>query len=191
MDLREPLSTASATMAGLVGAVKPDQLTVTTPCAGFDVRGLVNHLINWAPTIEAVGLRKSAVVDREAARRDHTGGDWQADYLAWLDRIERAWSADAAWEGSADVNGVVVPARVIGEKTLVELVVHGWDLARATGQEFHCGDAAAEQARRVILETAEETRSLGMFGPELEAPASATALERALACSGRDPAWSA
>jgi uncharacterized protein (TIGR03086 family) len=177
-------------MADVVGEVKPDDLTAATPCREFDVRALVNHLLYWAPVIEGVGLHKTATFDRaEEGGSDHTGGDWQAEYLDWLDRITAAWAPGPAWEGMADVGGVMVPARVIGEKTLCELVLHGWDLARACGRGFHCRDDVAEETRRIVLATADETRRMGMFGPPVAVPDSASALDRTLACSGRDPHW--
>ncbi|MEY9946405.1 TIGR03086 family metal-binding protein [Kitasatospora sp. GAS1066B] len=190
MNLHQPLSDAVARMATVVGSVDPARLSAATPCAEYDVRGLVNHLLFWAPIIEGVGLHKTAVIDRAAeGRDDHTGGDWQADYLGWLDRIDRAWASDSAWEGTATLGPATVPAAVIGEKTLVELAVHGWDLARATGQEFQVTDAVADHANRIILATADETRAMRMFGPPVTVPATASALDRALACSGRDPQW--
>ncbi|MFF9587563.1 TIGR03086 family metal-binding protein [Streptomyces achromogenes] len=190
MSLQTLLSSAASEMAEVVGRVKPDDLTAATPCREYDVRALVNHLLYWAPVIEGVGLRKAAVFDRaDEGGTDHTGGDWQAEYLGWLDRIAAAWSPGPAWEGVAEVGGRRVPARVIGEKTLCELVLHGWDLARASGQGFHCRDDVADETRRILLATADETRRMGMFGPPVTVPDSAPALDRALACSGRDPRW--
>jgi len=191
MYLHQELADAATELAGLVGNVKPDQLAASTPCTGYDLRRLVNHLLYWSPIIESVGLYKSATPDRpDDGSVDLSQGDWQSLYLDWLRRITAAWQPESAWDGSATVGGRTVPAAIIGEKTLVEMVVHGWDLARATGQEFRCTTSAAEQTNRIVLDTAEETRSMGMFGPPVPVADSASALHRALGSSGRDPQWS-
>jgi uncharacterized protein (TIGR03086 family) len=72
---------------------------------------------------------------------------------------------------------------------LGELVIHGWDLAMATGQAFPCPPDAAEATRRVLADMAPMGRSYGIFAAEVPVPESASALDRALALSGREPAW--
>ncbi len=190
MQLQESLSAAADRLATVVRTVTPRSLDAATPCDRYPVRRLINHLLYWSPIIEEVGLRKAAAPDRpDDGSVDLTGGDWQELYLDWLTRIVAAWAPATAWEGTASVSGRQVPASVIGEKSLCELVLHGWDLARATDQDYSCSDGLADTTHRIIRDTAEETRALGMFGPAVPIAAAAPALDRALAFSGRDPAW--
>ncbi|MTD58845.1 TIGR03086 family metal-binding protein [Amycolatopsis pithecellobii] len=192
MELSEALTDAAARIATVVRGVSPRRLDAATPCPEYSVRRLINHLLYWSPIIEEVGLRKTSSPDRrDDGTPDRTVGDWQGEYLGWLDRIVEAWAPAAAWAGTATVSGRQVPAATIGEKSLVELVVHGWDLARGTGQEYRCPDALAHVVKRVISDTAEETRALGMFGPAVRVEGTAAALDQALAFSGRDPGWRA
>jgi uncharacterized protein (TIGR03086 family) len=191
MQLKAQLADAAAEMAYGITAIKSDQLTLPTPCEGYDVRSLVNHLIAWSPIIEAVGLRNQPISARPDEVTDHMTGDWRGEYLSWIDRIVTAWGDDSAWEGKADLGFALVPAAVIGGKTLCEYVLHGWDLARAIGRPFRCDEGVMSAARELVASTAEETRRLGMFGPPVPVPSTASALDHALGGSGRDPHWAA
>ena len=72
-----------------------------------------------------------------------------------------------------------------------ELVIHGWDLARATGQPFGCDPGALGAATQFVeaMSKPGESRD-GLFGPAVSVPDGATELERVIALSGRDPRWS-
>lgn len=82
-----------------------------------------------------------------------------------------------------------MPAPVIGEMALAEVVLHGWDLARATGQHLVVGPELGAELRRMVEETGELGRQLGAYGPAVQVGDEAGDLERALAASGRDPDW--
>jgi uncharacterized protein (TIGR03086 family) len=85
--------------------------------------------------------------------------------------------------------GIDLPGAIAGLVALGEITLHGWDLARATGQEYDCDDATA-----IVLEGFvqgfDAGGTPGLFGPAVEAPEGAGPFERALARSGRDPDWS-
>lgn len=77
---------------------------------------------------------------------------------------------------------------------LLDLTVHIWDLARATGQEYVPeGEALAvvERLAGTVAELAPTARSMGVFGEAVPEPAGASAFERLLAATGRDPRWAA
>jgi len=76
------------------------------------------------------------------------------------------------------------------EGALDEVVVHGWDLARSTGQDFEVDDAAAATCLSFVESfdvPAEE--SGGLFGPPVSVPDDADPLTRLIAATGRDPSW--
>jgi hypothetical protein len=87
--------------------------------------------------------------------------------------------------------GQEMPAALIGEMAMAEMLLHGWDLARATGQQLSVPDDVGGELLRHIDETAQWGRSVGAYGPQVavEEPSGATAFVRALATSGRNPAW--
>lgn len=77
---------------------------------------------------------------------------------------------------------------------LDELVLHGWDLARGTGQPFACDPASTHACFAFTSQSAEpgqEAGREGVFGPVVDVPADAPMFDRALGFSGRDPAWKA
>jgi uncharacterized protein (TIGR03086 family) len=120
--------------------------------------------------------------------RDFTAeAGWQAAYAAQLERSVAAWSEPAAWEG--EVNGM--PAAAVAGMLFLELCLHGWDLARATGQDFGIADATAERLLAGVRENAQLYRDYKGFGEPAEIPAGAGPLITAVALSGRDPYWAA
>jgi uncharacterized protein (TIGR03086 family) len=79
---------------------------------------------------------------------------------------------------------------VAGAVAADELVIHGWDLARATGQEYEPHPAALQASYGFLLAAAEDpTRGGGIFGPVVPVPVDAPLLDRAVGLSGRDPGW--
>ena len=93
------------------------------------------------------------------------------------------------WERSIDVMGTPTPAADIAGLIIAEMVLHGWDLATATGQKFEVGDAAAAAALRAVTDNAEMFRQYQGFADPVDVPSSAPALDRVLGLSGRDPSW--
>jgi uncharacterized protein (TIGR03086 family) len=82
---------------------------------------------------------------------------------------------------------------VAGLVALDELVVHGWDIARATGQPYDCDPASLEAVHGFVLQFSEpglEAEREGLFGPVVDVPADAPLLDRVIGLTGRDPAWS-
>lgn len=182
------LSKAAEAMAATVRTISPDQLTNPTPCTEFDVRALVSHLLYWGPSLEGAGRRE--VVPPPDSGVDLTAGDWRGDLLAQLDRMVEAWAPPAAWEGMTRVVGPTeTPAGVIGGMIVCELVVHTWDLASATGQRPVLDDELLAYLFEEVSAGAEQGRQMGIYGPEVTVPSSASTLDRVLGLTGRDPAW--
>ena len=178
-------------MAAIVHTITPDQLANPTPCAEYDVRALVNHLLFWGPSLEAAG-RKEIVPPPAAAESDVdlTAGDWRATLLTQLDRTAEAWTPKEAWEGAARIIGPTeTPAPVLGSMIATELVVHGWDLAAATGQTPALDGDLLAYLHEEVSAGAEQGRQMGVYGPEVLVPAGAPTLDRVLGLTGRDPAW--
>jgi uncharacterized protein (TIGR03086 family) len=85
-----------------------------------------------------------------------------------------------------------MPGAVIGTVVLDELVLHGWDLARATGQQFACDPASVEAVLAFTVASAQPENAAGrtgLFGPVVEVPDDASDFDRALGFAGRDPNW--
>jgi uncharacterized protein (TIGR03086 family) len=185
------LASAAAALADITADIKPDQLTARTPCADFDVRALLNHLLFWGPSLEAAG-RKESVPPPAASESDvDLVTDGYATVLrTHLDRVATTWRAPAAWTGVTRMGGPTeMPGAVIGRMLTTELLVHGWDLARATGQRPTWDAGLVDAVHAEVTANAAQGRAMGVYGPAVEVPATASTMDRALAMTGRDPAW--
>ena len=170
-----------------VRMVSDEQWSAPTPDADWDVRALVNHVLNenqWVPPL-LEGLTIAEVGDRFEG--DQLGAD---PYSAWTD------VAVAALAACQDDD---VPLRVVhvsfgditGEDYLAQVttdhVIHAWDLARATGGDEHLDPELVDFAYGYIAPQAEMWREAGAFGPATQAPAGADRQAELLALTGRDP----
>ncbi|WP_409462203.1 TIGR03086 family metal-binding protein [Amycolatopsis sp. GA6-003] len=170
-----------------VAAAAPS-LTAPTACADYDVRGLLNHLLYWGPWLAAAirhePYEPPAPTEAEASL---VGEDWPKSLGAMLDDVLAALAPPEAWTGTITFGGSELPAAVVGDMVLGELVVHAWDLTRASGTELNCSDETAEAVLAFAKGMGEEARKGGVFGPEVPVPETAPVLHRALGATGRDP----
>lgn len=178
-------------MIDLIRTIETDQLGAPTPCREYDVGQLVNHLLFWGPSLEGAA-RKESIPPPEDDDRDIvlTHGDWAVALEAQLERLVAAWSEPVAWEGTTTMGSPMeLPAPMVGGMVLGELVVHGWDLARATGQQPQWAAEIIETTHQQMAEIAEQGRQMGVFGPEVPVPKTGSTLDRMLGLTGRDPQW--
>ncbi|MGW1792198.1 TIGR03086 family metal-binding protein [Streptomyces tubercidicus] len=171
-------------VAALVAAVRTEDLALPTPCAGWTVRQLLGHMVweNLMATSIAEGTPRT---DHTA---DHLGDDHRA---AFVDSVD---AARTAFTGSGMLHRTYgpyeAPGAMIVQQVVVELLAHGWDLARATGAPTGLApETAAETlaAARRIYGAAPRTEG-SSFAPERPAPPGASATDRLAAFLGRDPA---
>jgi uncharacterized protein (TIGR03086 family) len=189
MNLHAEMTDAADAAARTVTHVDAGQFGQPTPCTEWDVRALLNHLILWT------SYSLEARAQGEAVSQDLMDRDFAADpgfaagYQAQLDRAVTAWADPAMWERSLDVMGSPMPSADVAALNIAEMVLHGWDLAAATGQAYTVSERAAAAAMRAVEANAELFRQYKGFADPVEVPSSASALDRVLALSGRDPAW--
>jgi uncharacterized protein (TIGR03086 family) len=91
------------------------------------------------------------------------------------------------------IAGSDAPADIVGLTAADELVVHGWDVARATGQRYDCEPELLAAALRFLQLFASPDAPAGPdvpFGPARQLPGDAPLLDRVVALAGRDPGWS-
>lgn len=191
MNFHPELADSAKEAARISAGVTPEQLSGGTPCPDYDTRTLVNHWVAYTGLgMELRAKRQPHPAD--LATRDFTADPaWAAAYAGQLDRSVAAWADPAAWEGEIDLGGMAMPAAGIAGMLLLELVLHGWDVAKATGQEYRATDATAKLLLTVVGEQAEMFRQYKGFGDPVTPPEGASELELAVALSGRDPYWGA
>jgi uncharacterized protein (TIGR03086 family) len=170
---------------GTVAGVSPDHWTQPTPCEGWDVRELVNHLVvgNWwaaelatGRTIEQVGT---------ALDGDQLGPAPLDAYDRSADAAARAFEAPGALDAPCAVSYGPVPGSVYAGHRFIDIVVHGWDLAVATGQDPTLSPALVDACWAEVEPQAAMLRASGMFGTDVAVGAGADSQTRLLALLGR------
>lgn len=189
MTMHAELTDAADAAARTVDHVTPAQFGGPTPCAEWDVRTLLNHLILWTShSLERRAQGES--VAPELMEFDFAAEPgFAAAYRAQLARALAAWADPAVWERELDMMGTSTPAADVGALIIAELVLHGWDLAVATEQDYSVSDRAAAAALGAVEANAELFREYKGFAEPVPTAAGAPLLDRLLALSGRDPAW--
>ncbi len=172
----------------LVARIRDDQWTAATPCTEWDVRQVLNHLVagnhlfaevldGTPPAIEEI--RRRIGVD---VLGDDPGRAWQDS----ADRLLAAFRRPGALEMTVSVPAGTVPGVVALHLRITEVLVHAWDLARATGLEVRFDDGV------VLQEVAFSRQKLTdlppgrtPFAPAQPVPDDAAALDRLAALLGR------
>jgi uncharacterized protein (TIGR03086 family) len=182
------LAPQAAEVARVVAGIRDDQLDAPTPCADTPVAGLLAHLVGLT-TAFRMAAEKTPVPGGPSASADDLPPDWRGRIPAQLDALVAAWQRPSAWEGTAEAGGVTMPAPVMAIVALDEVLVHGWDLAVATGQDYAADPASVGACTGFAAQAAAEGPTPGLFGPPVPVPDDAPPLDRLLGLTGRDPAW--
>lgn len=166
-----------------------DRLDDPTPCPELAVRNLLGHLLGLSVAFRDAGRKQFGPTTDTAPDTavPDIGADWRVALPKYLAELAEVWRDPAAWEGQTRAGGVTMPGAVTGMVVTDELVVHGWDLAVATGQEY-APDTASLEACHALLSQGSPDEG-GMFGPVVPVPEEAPLLERVIGLSGRDPRW--
>jgi uncharacterized protein (TIGR03086 family) len=185
------LSTACARTIEVLARVDDGQLDAITPCPDYSVSGLVAHVGGLASAFAAAARKDLGELTNKAPTPQGSmlDSDWRTAYPDRLLALVLEWQRPDAWQGMTQIGGVDLPGEIAGSIALTEVVIHGWDLARATGQPFDCDPVSAE-ACLAHLSQFDTGGTEGLFGPAVPVDAHAPVLDRIVAASGRDPGWS-
>jgi uncharacterized protein (TIGR03086 family) len=184
------LAPQAAEVARVIAGVRDDQLTDPTPCDGTSVAAMLDHLVGLTVAFR-LGAEKSPMEGAPSADADHLPADWRERLPAQLDALVAAWDQPEAWDGTTEVGGVRMPAAAMGVVAANEVLVHGWDLAVATGQPYAVDPLTAEaclEFNKGFAVGAPEARD-AMYGPVVPVADGAPLFDRLLGATGRDPAW--
>ncbi|NGO13478.1 TIGR03086 family protein [Streptomyces sp. HC44] len=181
------LAVAGERAVPVIRALPDERLADPTPCSDYDVKALVNHLFHVVVQFQKLAAKKDSDF---TVTPDHVGAEpgWRERFADEVDRLVAAWSAPGAEEGTT--GAMNMPARTVGSLVLLDLTVHVWDLARATGQEYRTDGEAVrvlDQLAATVGEMAPTARAMGMFADPVPVPENASPFERLLAETGRDP----
>jgi uncharacterized protein (TIGR03086 family) len=188
------LEPATRRMADLIRGVPDELLGGPTPCAAYTLGDLIDHVGGTAVAFtgaarKATGELASRPPSGDASR---LGGGWRTRVPDDLAALAEAWRDPAAWTGTTRAGGVDMPGEFAGLVVLCELVIHGWDVARASGQPFDGHPDVLEPLHDLLAGWAsrgQEALRDEIFEPVVDVPADAPLLDRLVGLSGRDPAW--
>jgi uncharacterized protein (TIGR03086 family) len=186
------LGPAARELARLVVSIRDDQLDERTPCAEYTLADLLDHVLGFTTAFIANAHKQPRPPE---ASREVDGRllppDWQAELSKRLDELAAAWRDESAWQGKVSAGGIDMSAEDNALVATEELVMHGWDVARATGQDFSVDDASLSAVDRFMELFGERIASgQGPYGPAVAVPDDASHLDRLLGATGRDPGWS-
>ncbi len=180
---------AAQRFARLAEGTPDDALGAPTPCASYTVGDLIDHVAGAAVAFRAAAV-KQPLEGAAAGNAAHLAPDWRSTLPVDLEALAIAWRAPDAWDGMTRVGGIDLPGTVAGIVALEELLVHGWDLAVATGQDAGY-DGPGLDAVHDAVSSFRANGIEGLFGPEVRVPGDAPLFDRILGLTGRDPAWRA
>ncbi|MEU3853274.1 TIGR03086 family metal-binding protein [Streptomyces sp. NPDC029554] len=185
------LGPQTAVLARLAEGVTDERLQGPTPCPEYAVRNLLGHLAGLALAFRDAGRKDLGVTtdtSPDSALPD-VGPGWREELPKVLAELADAWRDPAAWTGMTRAGGVDLPGEVAGLVAIDELVIHGWDLARATGQAYTPDPAALRVCHDFLAASIDDPGRGEIFGPVVPVGPEAPLLERAVGLSGRDPGW--
>jgi uncharacterized protein (TIGR03086 family) len=184
------LTPACQRTADVLANVADEQLTAPTPCENLRLRDLVAHVGGLALAFTAAARKEfGPLTDTPPVDGVPLDDDWRTSYPARLAGLALAWREPAASQGMTRAGGFDFPGEVAGIVTLTEVVIHGWDVARATGQSYDCDPDTLEAVLAHVTQIAAEGPVEGLFGPAVPIAEDAPVLDRVIALSGRDPSW--
>ena len=124
-----------------------------------------------------------------AEKPDHLADGWRDRFTAETDRLVAAWSDPATLEGVSP--GMGLPQTVVGGMALLDLTVHGWDLAVATGQPYQPAPEAVTALHPLVEHLGPNARKMGVFAdpPRPPTPTPTPDLDHLLTQTGRTPTW--
>ena len=172
-----------------VDRVQPDQYGLATPCSEWDVRALLNHLLGTFALGQALLSDTPPTVDvapGELPTVDLVGDDPAKAYRVGVEALLAAAAGDALTR-SHDTPLGQMPGAVLGGFTTLDIVVHGWDLAKATGQDPTLEPSLAEQVLGFAQEAITDATRVPRIGPEIAVMPDAPATDRLVGFLGRRP----
>lgn len=184
----ELLMQACVSTGGILANVTRNQLDLPTPCAGWQVRDLIDHIVGAAGFFADLAQYGASAEDAEQPGRP--GGDYIAAFGQQSGRAIEWFSAAGAMERTMALPTGPAPGARCIEVATGEILVHGWDLARSTGQPRPAGTGVAEALlASPWLSLCAQVRDAdpAVFGPAIDVPADAPAADRLAAFLGRDP----
>jgi len=183
MDPIERIDRATAFASEKVSGVQPGDLGSPTPCAEFDVRALLNHMIG------GLGMLTTAASGGEAEmpQGDQFGDDPGAVYEERRRALLSAVSSDGALDRDWVMPFGTMSGALMAQIAFMEHVTHGWDVAKATGQNTAVPPVLVTECWEVVTPMDAMLRMPGVCGPPISVADDASPQDKLVAFLGRNP----
>jgi uncharacterized protein (TIGR03086 family) len=184
VDVISALEMSYDQTAKLVAGLTPAEFDAPSPCAGWDVRSTLNHLLvaTWMFTL----VNQGQAADEDAG--DVIGDDAGLAVKVASKENLASWRQPGAFEGDRTYSFGMFPASGAAMLNLEEVVVHNWDVARGAGLELAIDPAVGQMIYDWgVSIPLDDFRNHGAFGPEVAVPATASVGDRLIGLLGRQP----
>ena len=174
----------------IVGGIEPSQLDNPTPCEGWSVRDVLNHITGGADMF-AIAASEGKVPDEKLGQLmtgDNLGDDYEGAFKAASARATKAFEPEGIVDKMITLPFGEMPAGAALNIAIFDVTTHAWDLAKATGQSTNLDpevSAVAYQVAQGML--SDEMRASGIFGPEVAVSDDAPMADRLAGLAGRTP----
>jgi uncharacterized protein (TIGR03086 family) len=178
---RRALESTRAFVAGIDG----DQWTRPTPCDGWTVHDLLNHIV--AGNLWAAELARGRTIAEVGSTLDGdvVGANALEAYDASAEAAAAAFEAPGALDAPCAVSYGPVPGSIYAGHRFLDVLIHGWDLAAATGQPTDLDPQLVDACWEVVRPQLSMLQASGMFGVEGTNDANGNAQASLLAALGR------
>lgn len=185
MSLPELIGIAATTTSATIAKIESPDLDAPTTCSRFTFRELANHLTGFLP-YSANAARRGPALDGGPA--DFAADpSWASTFAELASDAAAAWSEPQALDGTVQFGPGEFPAEAAAGITLLELTVHGWDLARSVGLDYDVDPAVAQAVAGIASGIDNATAPDGAFAPPVDVSDDVEPFLAALAKTGRDP----
>ncbi|GGO05626.1 TIGR03086 family metal-binding protein [Micromonospora parathelypteridis] len=181
------LAAAAPRTVDVVRGIADHQFDLPTPCRDYVVRDLLNHLFEVVVNFQDLALKRQV---EWAEKPDHLVDGWRDQFEVETGRLVAAWADPSTLEGVSP--GMGMPQAVVGGMALLDLTVHGWDLAVATGQPYQPAPEAVAELHGLVEQLGPTARKMGVFAEPVSTqstPPPTPDLAHLLSQTGRTPTW--
>lgn len=167
----------------IVAGIDDGRLGAPTPCTDYAVKDLLAHVDQVAVGFAAVARKSDGGEEPPVG----FGNGWRDQLSTRLRELATAWRAPDAWKGTGKAAGIELPSETWGKIAFTEVVVHGWDLARATARPFALPEETLRACWEHVSVFVPQAPIPGLWGPAVPVPGDAPLLDRILGVTGRRP----
>ncbi len=179
-EMPNPIDLYAAAVKGtreIIGGVQSSQLGDSTPCSEWNVQALMDHLVG------STGMIWGALAG--AAPESPQGSSPVAAFEAGTAKVLDAAKVPGALEKTVQSPAGEMPGGQFLSIFFMDTLIHGWDLAKATGQSTDMPADLAETCYAMFAPMADEWRKTGVFGPRVEVAEDASTQVKLLGALGR------